>query len=127
MSQHYSLNHDAIIAIVQDSKTIQSAIFANEGEADWTVMDIHDLLEDTLGLTLNIEDTNLFGRLLTEFNRKDITGIELNTMVPNDELELAIIKEANSGLVFAVEASYLSQEVDALHSPYGNGIITLEQ
>ncbi|MGR5367032.1 hypothetical protein [Photobacterium damselae] len=52
-----------------------------------------------------------------------LTGVEIGTTNVG-ELEMATIK-SEDGLVFCIEASYLEQGVDAIVSPYNNGLIFL--
>ena len=50
----------------------------------------------------------------TELMTTDISGVEM-TLIKTDD-----------GLVFSVESSYIEQDVDALISPYNNGLVILK-
>lgn len=54
-----------------------------------------------------------------------LKGIELGKISASDT-ELAIIKEEASNAIFAVETSYLEQDVGPIISPYANGCVSLD-
>ena len=47
--------------------------------------------------------------------------------VPGFPDELVVIQESKKGLFFAVDSSYLEQEIDLILSPYNNGPIKLDE
>jgi hypothetical protein len=54
-----------------------------------------------------------------------VNGVEVGTASFEGE-ELAVIRESESGLLFALDASYVEQDVGPIVSPHGNGCITLD-
>lgn len=61
----HGLDHRAEDIMERLSK---SDVNLNEGGAEWTVIDIHDLVSDALGDDLDLEDVDLFQDLLCLFN-----------------------------------------------------------
>lgn len=54
--------------------------------------------------------------------------VEVNVIGKGKEkVNLSLIQEAGTGLFFAVDASYLEQEVDVVRSPYGNGTMVFAE
>lgn len=50
----------------------------------------------------------------------------INVTLPSgDTLELVLLREEETGLYLAVDASYVEQEVDDIVSPYGHGVLSL--
>lgn len=47
------------------------------------------------------------------------------TLPNGDTIEQVVMRESDTGLYFSVDASYIEQDIDALHSPYGNGELKL--
>lgn len=56
-------------------------------------------------------------------------AVEISTVMAavkvTEQVELVLLQEVGSGAYFAVEPSYIEQDVDVLLSPYNNGAITL--
>lgn len=53
---------------------------------------------------------------------KDITVTDPDSNLP---VEVSVYKEEAGGM-FGVDSSYLEQDVDDVHSPFGNGVLELE-
>lgn len=57
---------------------------------------------------------------------KFIKEIELTDPDTNLPVSIAVYKEEAGGM-FAVDSSYIEQDLDYVHSPFGNGIIEFEE
>lgn len=66
-----SLSAEQVVSLILSDQTvcqtISNAAFETP-EQPWTVIDIHELALDALNIDLDLDDTELFGALLSEFN-----------------------------------------------------------
>lgn len=126
------ITNEALLAVIEDSQKIKSFIYAQEAKKTWTVEDIQEAIKLTLKIDLPISEANenLYARIKGVFDSQVVSGTEEKLFSVDsgpDVLEQVLIRENESGLYFSVDPSFVMQDVDVIHSPYGNGPIILSE
>ena len=57
---------------------------------------------------------------------EEVTVVDIE-LPSGDVVTQCLIREKETGLFFSVDASFVEQEVGPIHSPYGHGIVTLDE
>lgn len=132
MKYNNVITNEALLAVIEDSQKIKSFIYAQETEKTWTIEDIQEAIKLTLKIDLPISEANenLYARIKGVFDSQVGSGTEEKLFSVDsgpDVLEQVLIRENESGLYFSVDPSFVMQDVDAIHSPYGNGPIILSE
>jgi hypothetical protein len=126
------ITNEALLAVIEDSQKIKSFIYAQKAKKTWTVEDIQEAIKLTLKIDLPISEANenLYARIKGVFDSQVVSGTEEKLFSVDsgpDVLEQVLIRENESGLYFSVDPSFVMQDVDVIHSPYGNGPIILSE
>lgn len=126
------ITNEALLAVIEDSQKIKSFIYAQETKKTWTIEDIQEAIKLTLKIDLPISEANenLYARIKGVFDSHVASGTEeklFSVDSGSDVLEQVLIRENESGLYFSVDPSFVTQDVDVIHSPYGNGPIILSE
>lgn len=132
MKYNNVITNEALLAVIEDSQKIKSFIYAQEAKKTWTVEDIQEAIKLTLKIDLPISEANenLYARIKGVFDSQVVSGTEEKLFSVDsgpDVLEQVLIRENESGLYFSVDPSFVMQDVDVIHSPYGNGPIILSE
>lgn len=132
MSKYQDFN--GIVSYVTDNKLCSNANSETTLSLDGLVslLDLHfkslDVAE-TLNACSLLEIRATYNKDSGEYHvlrnrQRYLIGMEVNSTVIND-VEMSVIK-SDDGLMFCVESSYLEQDVDAIISPYNNGLVVLK-
>lgn len=132
MKYNNVITNEALLAVIEDSQKIKSFIYAQETKKTWTIEDIQEAIKLTLKIDLPISEANenLYARIKGVFDSHVASGTEeklFSVDSGSDVLEQVLIRENESGLYFSVDPSFVTQDVDVIHSPYGNGPIILSE
>ena len=132
MKYNNVITNEALLAVIEDSQKIKSFIYAQKAKKTWTVEDIQEAIKLTLKIDLPISEANenLYARIKWVFDSQVVSGTEEKLFSVDsgpDVLEQVLIRENESGLYFSVDPSFVMQDVDVIHSPYGNGPIILSE
>ncbi len=132
MKYNNVITNEALLAVIEDSQKLKSFIYAQETKKTWTVEDIQEAIKLTLKIDLPISEANenLYAHIKGVFDSQVVNGTEeklFSVDVGPNVIEQLLIKESSSGLYFSVDPSFVMQDVDVIHSPYGNGPIILSE
>lgn len=70
-----NMSHEDLLRIITNDSTVNDTIknaATETPDEEWTVIDIAETVHDATDLSLNIEDVDLFGKLLKYFNGKQV-------------------------------------------------------
>jgi hypothetical protein len=81
MAKLFNVTHlttEKLVSLIMSDQTILAAIREAAHETPdqpWTVIDIHELVMDSLEIDLDLDDTALFGQLLLRFNAEQMIAL----------------------------------------------------